>query len=211
MSILAEGDLIEAKFFNFAANQLGLNVRHYVVNTITGGDLTTDGLAAGMATVFGPLYKPCMPAEAEFVGVSVQRLLPLASSAATSNLTAGVGTATGDLMSRQTSGIITLRTDFPGRKFRGRAYIPFPSEVRNNAAGHPDATYQALIAQIGLQFAEHTGSVPASPDITYQLLGMIRSTTPPAPLTQITSITAQAKWATQRRRSDYGTPNLRPF
>lgn len=56
-----------------------------------------------------------------------------------SNVAGVVGTATGDDLPHQIACVLTIRTAFAGRGFRGRAYLPCWTEDSNGASGQMSA------------------------------------------------------------------------
>lgn len=209
-TLLADGDIIEVRHVSHYDDQVGLNRRYFEVSNSAGGGITDQEAAGGLDGIAAPLYKACMAAAATYRGVSVQRALPAPRTVAVvSTANAGAGLNAGDVLPKQVSGLISLRTDFAGRAFRGRAYIPFPSEASNAADSQPVAGYITVLDNlaaylIGAHIIAGGGGASAT------LTGVLWR--PPA---GVTYTYAQAissnRWATQRRRGDYGAQNPLPF
>jgi hypothetical protein len=119
-----------------------------------------------------------------------------------------VGTAAGNPIPNQVSGIITKTTAFAGRANRGRTYVPFPAASFNLAPNDtPTAAYVALLDALGIVlFAPMAltlgaDTVNVTPVLFHRRTGFN---------TPITNFRSRQLWATQRRRGNYGTANTLP-
>jgi len=108
------------------------------------------------------------------------------------------GTVTGDGMSRQTCGAITKRTQLGGPKFRGRAYLPYPAESRNDADGNPTSQYKTDAAALGTLLLSPIVITTGGKTITLQP-GIYHR--PDHTITPVTSFSTHDYWITQRRRA----------
>lgn len=206
---LALGDIIRVRAASYTANQQGINVVHFRVSSVNGSSQTDLQVATALDTAMEGRYKAALSAQARYRGISVQKIRPLPVTfpqIVTAN--DGVGLVAGDLMSTQTSGIISSQTNLAGPGFRGRAYIPFPGEASNDVDGTPTAAYVSLIDDLGemLYEAHPVGAGPNDIVITPVLFHRATAT-----FTDITGFVARDKWATQRRRGSYGKTNPTPF
>lgn len=197
-------DVIQVKLFSYMGNQLGLNVRHYLVGTKVNDGATLAEIAADLAATFSPLYEVLMTNTAEFVGVSAQRILPTPITAAEMAFENNSGVAGTTPLPQQVSGIITLRTALAGRANRGRVYIPFPDESDNSANHVPEASYGVDLTALAAEFVANQSVTGAAGSNTLVPVVFHRDldTT-----TVITGARANGAWATQRRRGFYGRPN----
>lgn len=205
---LADNDFLECKLWCTAGNQLGLMVFHGEYKEAIPTINLEDVAFALDAAFAGPLIA-VLSDQATYQGASVRRITPSPTVEVYDATSRGPGLVAGDVMSRQTAGIITLQTDSPGARNRGRKYVPFPSEADNTLTGHPDAaTYLpplftlASLWTVPLMLALISGSGQVNWVIYHRDLGTF---------TRITRVRVNEKWATQRRRSDYGRPNVIPF
>lgn len=207
------GEIYAAKIACWYNGQLGLSVRHYRVENVVGAADLDQAFADQLATEFAPLYAAVIGDEAVFLGCSVRNLSVLPAPAAVASTTGETpGTVASPQMPSQVSGIITLRTAFAGRSRRGRAYIPFPTQVHNDAAtDRPTNAYMLLIAFIAVELRQ-TQSVAlggSSADFVPIVLSQ-DADVPPSPIYAfILGTTPQPAWATQRRRGTYGASNPR--
>ena len=202
------GQLYEVRFVCKLANQYAVNVRHFRVTTIVSGQPTTDTFAGGLEAKFAPLFKACLSVRATWYGLGSRRVLPTQSLETISAAARGPGTVVGDALSTQTAAVITLRTPLPGKKFRGRMYVPFPSETDNDLDARPTAAYLANTNALSLPLMQSTtytigaDSFTAVPSIFHRALQ-----------TETTIVLAYTRpdWGTQRRRSQINRPDRSPI
>lgn len=209
MAGIAVNDIWEVKIGTYCAGQAGLNVRHYIAGVVTGTSATDIQLALLLDNLFAPLYKPLMAFTATYYGVQVQRVQPLPrTSPVVSAANVGIGTGGTSALPTQVSGIVTLQTGFAGRAFRGRAYVPFPSSASNDAVlDRPTPGYVGPLLALGV--AMRTAALVGTAGNTVNMLPVLyhRAT---GTSSFLTFARANAKWATQRKRGNYGQPNPYP-
>jgi hypothetical protein len=209
---VAVGDLYEVRPTTYrpAAAQLGLNVLHFRCTAVV-GTISENSLAQYCATTMGPLYAAVMSNQASFRGVSLRRLLPgTPTSYFTSHEGFAVGSVTGDGLPPGVAGLIGLKTLEAWRGGHGRVYLPFPSESDSNGLGRPTDPYIAAADNIAaiLRSAWTPDKVPGVPgEVTLHAV-VLRSAFPAGLLT--TDAVVRNRWATQRRRSDFGRQNPEP-
>lgn len=195
---------IEVVMVSRFLDQLGLNIRHYRVDAIQGQGFTLGQFATLMGGVVGPVYKPAMGTQATYLGTLVRIVgIGASSPAAWDTVGTGVGTAIGDMMAKQTCGLLGFTTAFAGRGNRGRTYVPFPTESQNDPTGVPAAAYQALldtIAQMwmGIRIIAGPDGGTSTPVLFHKREGSMST---------LLAYIVRTKWATQRRRGDYGRVN----
>jgi hypothetical protein len=122
----------------------------------------------------------------------------------------GAGTTTGDMLPPQVAGLIKVTTGVAGRRFRGRMYIPFPSESDSVVEGAPNAGYLAKVQPIITELATSPIITVGGSTVTYDY-GLY-----PRPYTafqwkEITGGLFRTRWATQRRRSFINRGDVVPF
>lgn len=202
------GDVYEVKHFSQSAMQMGLNVRHWRVITSTPPEPTLSQIASALGTTFSALYRALESAQATYVTTSVRKINPLPISIEVPNTAgAGVGAVAGDLLPKQTAGVISLRSTLAGRKNRGRAYIPFPSEDDSSLAAAPTAGYVTrLLALATAFFTDQTVTVGAGSIVLRAVIWQRKTRT----TIDIAGVIARSSWGTQRRRGDFGRTNLPP-
>jgi len=208
-ALLVTGHIWQAKVYCFATDQLAVNVFHYQVTDQTGTLRTDADFAARLDFLLGPLYIALLAESTTYRGVGVQRINPIPPSVEVySAIQTGPGEAIGDILPRQTSGLLSKRTGLAGRKYRGRAYIPFPAEGDNEADGTPAGGYltRLLALSDALEVPVVVGTAPNTATVTPVLWHRLTST-----FDVITTISTNDKWATQRRRGSYGRVNTPPI
>lgn len=205
------GDFHEVKIFVLATDQLGINIRHFQVVAVGGTIPSNQEVADAYSDTLAPIYAALLPGGATFYGVAYRRLLPgVPTTYFTSRLGTTAGTATGSLQPRQASGLITLRTGLPGRAHRGRVFLPFVSSAFCTAAGHPTTAGVVLMGNVGDALRGPTTFTESVFSSSFTGKGRIWHR---ASMTQddISTTVAQSRWATQKRRGDYGRVNALPF
>jgi len=206
---LITGHIWQVKAYARSTDQLAINVYHYQVTEQTGTEKLDSDLAARMDAILGPLYVDLMSVESEYRGIGVQRINPIPPTVEVfANIQADTGAVAGDLLPRQTCGLISKKTNLAGRKYRGRAYIPFPSEVDNAADGTPTGGYLVNLLALAdaLEVPVVVGTAPNETTLTPILWHRLTST-----FDVITLTATNDKWATQRRRGSYGRVNTSPI
>jgi len=213
MQILAVADLVRVRIYTSQSNQLGENVLDYTTALPVGG-MTDKDLADAYSTGLAPLMKAWLCSTATYRGISLQitRAAQL-FVAVTSNLGSGIGTGLADPMPRQVCGITTKLTDLARSANRGRVFWPFPFKDPGDLVGNPTVAQRGLMEAIASQvlleraYAAGPKSITIRPVIVHKRLPIPLVTPDPTP---ITGFHTTQKWATQRRRGDFGAPNQFP-
>lgn len=189
-----------------AGEQTALNVLHYEVTakTTTGYDL--DDGAAAITAIFKAPYQQLLSSQASYYGATSQRIEPPDADTMYGFKNIGVGFQTGDMLPRQTCGLISWKTDKAGRRGRGRTYIPFPPEIKNEADSRPSDGYVEDVQDLAtlmktITLSDEVGDVTLRLQIYHRDLHTWR---------QVAARTVKKKWATQRRRGSFGRPNPPP-
>jgi hypothetical protein len=179
--------------------QVAVNVLYFRSGFTVGNPILDTNTAVAFEAALAPSLIACLSANAAYVSTTFRHLLPFPPRLpAPSAVLSAVGGVAGDSLPDQCCGALTKRTAFSGRKFRGRVYVPFPSEASSDVTGRPTAGYQALISAYGAAIlggvivtvgADQEGWIPVllhREDLSN---------------TVITSMVTRAYWTTQRRRS----------
>lgn len=213
--VMAIDDLVKVRVVCYIANQISVNVYYYKVSNVLGAPVS-NGVCGAIDSAFAPLYKACLNTQAKYrgVGMSIFRTtFWFAEETSVANDGAGVG---GGLQAPlQSAGLITKQTGFAGRRNRGRAYIPFHASADvDPTTSAPNAGYQTNLGGVA---ARITGvfNYESSPGNHVELAPVL-ARKGPGPvlnyiLTNITGATTRPKFGTQRRRGNYGQPNVLPF
>jgi len=206
---MAVGDILKVRNICYRPGfHLGVNVTHWESIATTGAGVTLKEFVIAYDATVAAAYLSVLSQGARYRGTGAQKIHPAPVSAeAASVLNDAAGTEASDLMQTQ-SGLIRKRTNLAGRKYRGRIYIPFPGEARNDATGNPDATYTAKLALLAIAIDVTQVIVGAGGTETFQQVLYHRLTNTWTP---IESLTSEILWATQRRRSQRGKLLALPF
>jgi len=214
MALMFDNTMYSVEHIITSGGQTAVLRRYMRSGVITGpGPLEEQDVANAIADQFSPLYKPLIWNSAEYRGVLLTRqsgVLPL--TIATIGLPTAPGTGTGGTtaMSKQTAGLISLKSDSQGKKNRGRQFVPFPSTTMNTGTGVPTLLYLADLVALGVEL--RTARVYSNPALTETV-----TMTPviwkkgQVAYAVITSMTAKRSWATQRKRGDFGRLNASPI
>lgn len=203
-------DILQVRILCVEGAQIAFNVQHAQITTVTPPEPTYQEIATFVNGLLAAPYKSVMTSASQYRGIGVQRLFPLPLSLESVEVgSAGNGSVVGDAMPPQVAGLISLRTDFGGRAFRGRLYVPFPGEADNAATGVPTAGYLTGINAIGLFFpTAHVVPGGGGGNLTIRFGVYHRAL---HTITPIMERRLSPNWATQRRRSTLGRPNAPPF
>lgn len=193
-------------------NQAGINIHYFRPRTIE-APANSVTLANGLSAILGPLYRNLLCNLATYNGLTLEDITaPTPFEPQPSDSGVGVGIAGDEPLPAQVSGIITLKTGLIGRDNRGRRYIPFPAEddsiVTSSNNPYPIGSYVAFLNLLGAKLV--TTSVPVGGGNNVTLNGQILHHSDGL-TTGLDSYLSRQEWATQRRRGDYGRPNILPF
>lgn len=206
---LAVGNVVEVNAFSKCQNQVGINVLHYRVSAVGAGNEALLGKFMEQWIVGNPCgiaYGRCLSDQAAFVALSFQVIFP-AMSAKYFFASAAVGQVGGDLLPKQASGIIRKVSAVPGRRKGGRVYIPFAGENSNTPDGMPTVQYMDDLDLLGaFLFQNFTGGSMGAT----QLKPIIYQRSLPGDSRELAQYRPIRKWATQRRRGDFGAANDLP-
>lgn len=214
---IAVDDIFRVRSVCYTPDQISINVMYGKITAISGVVPTRAQLADEIDTRLQAAYKALMPEQARYRGIGVQQVTvptPLEYTAVTND---GQGTAPGELLPTQVSGVISLYTDSGTKHGRGRVY---PGLLSNQWAG--DAGKMAVA---GLDVLQALGDLLLG-SITVTVAVPVGTATmtwvhravfvfPPAPplaiYEAITVAKARQRFGTQRRRGQFGQTNALPF
>jgi hypothetical protein len=205
------GERITVRMWTSVANQAAVNTFHYLVDTLTGtvSDLTTalafDNLFAdtshGIVTMIGNNVRYC----GVQVYLSSRTPMPIPAFSIT-HANNGIGGA--ELMPLQSCGITSWMSTFTGPSNRGRTYWPFPAAPFSDADGFPTNTYLTYMESLAGDLSPLV--IVGSGGNTADLKHVIKHVNLPTSVDVVSRINRR-KFATQKRRGDYGRPNVSPI
>jgi len=205
---LAPGEIWSTKIHCYTASQLSINTIHWKVVATTGTSATDLQLADAVDAAVAAPYKVLLANAATYYGVKAVRYSPKATAIPQYvDANAGVGVAGANILPTQVCGLARLYTQTIGRVGRGRFYVPFP-DASFVTAEEPNAAYRAAVtnlttAILGITVIGAGGNVAS---IQWVIAGKKNFGTG----YPVTTLISGTKWATQRRRGDYGRINLVP-
>jgi len=206
------GDVFKVTFVTSCDGQLGLNVKQFRVESADVPSADLQGLLNGICDEIAIRYTNILTNTATFRGAYATPLPNLVGVAPTiSTNSAGAGTAGGNPLPMQVTGIATLRTTLAGRANRGRIYVPFPptDALENGTEQRPTVAYKNSVQSLASFFVGlNEITSPDNPAEVWEIrwgLGV------GAAFRQFDSAVARQKFATQRRRGNYGRHNEIPF
>ena len=209
---MAVGDVYKLRTVCYTSNQISVNVTHWE-STAELGSISPGLLLAaaiGFEAILAPLYKVMMPAQASWRGCGFQRVKVAPTLEWASTTLDGLGTAMGSLVPTQSSGLISWRTADVTRRGRGRIYIGFPPTGSTDADGSPNASYMVPLAALGLAYVlPRTWTFGMTDSVSLKLVvvnGVVS-----VPTKDVITYAEKPRYATQRRRGQYGRLNLPPW
>lgn len=200
MAMVTTNSIISVKFECRMDDDGSINARHYRCDAHLGVGLSDLVIANMLHLEFDSLYADCMSDGAEFNRVMVARIRPLPAAPQVESTEAiDAGNVLLSQLPRQVSGVIKLVSGFAGRKWRGRAYIPFPAEADNEAPGVPTANYVARLQVLGTELALTRILTVGADQVTLTPIIYDRAA---GTGTNIVSAVARTFWGSQRRRNN---------
>lgn len=201
-------DVCNVRAYTFLDAQLGINNWYFRISA-TAGTPDVQTVAEGYEAHIAAALKACIATPAIFLGVSARVLGGPGWPTWYSKLLQGAGSGGADPVPKQCAGIFSKITAYGGRKGRGRAYVPFPTESQCEPNGNPTAAYIALInTYAGLHVGNQVLTAGAN-SVTGNFC--LYSNAPGVPeVRPIINITTRDRFATQMRRGDYGRLNAIP-
>jgi hypothetical protein len=212
MISLRTGDVIFTRWYALLNQQLSVNTINFLVIADPASTWTDVTLLATLAGTVAPVYKPLLNSGAEFGGSSITTLLGATGKIATKTeyeiFGQGPGLGGTQPLPTQTSIIVQLKTNGPGKGGLGRIYIPFPSTTDNANGGVPAGAYQAKVDTFRLAvYTRHTYTDAGKGIIELEPIIWHRKT---KNYDLVESTKVHTLWATQRRRGSYGRLNNLP-
>jgi hypothetical protein len=196
---MAVGDVLVVRNICSTPTQIGLNNRFYQSVLTLGVAIPLTTQAAAFEAHVATAYINLLSVSANWMKVQIQKFSPAPPSfPAESAALAAPGAVAGEPLPRQVAGLISFTTPFAGRRFRGRAYVPFPSENSNDVNQQPDAPYLAGLANLGTILIADVVVTSGVNQEVWRPCILHRDT---FTTDFITGFIVRLHWATQRRRS----------
>lgn len=208
MADFAVGDVVQINYVTSFKAQEGILTTHWQVSAVAGLSPTALDVANQLFSTRGVLLRSCMSRQSKLNWVSVQHILPAPRLlAVTSNLAAAAGSGGLAPLPGQICGLFTKITPNAGPAFRGRGFVPWPSEADNDdVLAVPTAAYLTKIDNLAVSLTiNFTVNIGGGNAVAFQPVLFHRATNT---ATIITGSITRTRWATLRRRGDRGRPNV---
>lgn len=208
--ILAAGDILQARVCCYNTDQISLNVLGYKVVSLVGvPGVTLQDVVGQIDSDINGTYKSLMALTARYRGVGLRRLLAVPSLEYTAIGNDGIGTGGASLQGRQVTGMFTKVSGVIGPAGRGRVYVPFPDTDSSGPNGQPNAGYMVNLGILAGILQSTFGVTVGGSTVNMAPCILRRSALGSSLIWG--AATARQRWATQKRRGDYGKTNVLPF
>lgn len=219
---MAVGDNWKVVVCCYTPTQISLN--NFYLQTLSEGanPPTAAAVAEAVDAVMAPLYKPWMSSLASYRGVAASKVaIPLPAPVAAISRD-GPGTGTAFLAPTQTSGLISFKTGFAGNHYRGRVFPGLPDNNFVTATGALSAGGLAVLVPLASAYLTLFSAVDIVAPFGAGVLALtVRNafqTDPPVDppvftigYERVVATFARSRFATQRRRGQFGRTNVLPF
>lgn len=210
---IVTNNIVQVKLFTYyeEKKQVGINILHWLAQTHTGTGAKMAEFLTTLAGTWPDLIKDAMTEHAEYRGMRGQIVnavpLPVSEDDTTDP---GPGTVTGDPMPTNVCGLLTWRTQYGGRAYRGRLYSCFPAASAINAAGEPDTAFLAALNLIGDNYVNNSPLIVGVAPNTATMIPVLYHREAGG-ATPILKYTVRNTWGQQHRRGDHGSQNPLPM
>lgn len=202
-------DHLRVSFWSVLGGQAAVTDLYFVVTSVGVPPATDQDAATQFNTSYATLYKDLLSANATYRGVQAQIVNRTPMPAAVDDVSlAGVGLDGTPVAPGQVRGLISWRTPFAGRKYRGRSYMPWVATPRIAAGGAPDAVYIAALVSLATPLTGTQFIVAGARTASLNLVILHRADNS---VTPIATFIPEPRFATQRRSGLYGRGNVSPI
>lgn len=213
MAIIPLNQVVQVRFITADPDrqQIAVIVRHWKCTSFSGTGGNGAAMLAVLAATYPSLLKAMMHNNAEYKGMFLDYIQQTPQPVSDVDVTgAGVGAINADPAPPLLAGIVTWRTQYAGRSYRGRTYFPFPPVTALDTDSRPTTTYKGLLDDFADQYEGNTvladlgggNSSTMYPCVYSRLLNAAQL---------ITTYQVQSYWGEQHRRGDYGALNISPI
>lgn len=208
-TILTPSDVLQCRVVGKdAAGGEWINIYHYEIQTVTGNPTDQD-FAQELDANIKVAQKAVMSDNCTYDGVQVTIVnRDVQPVTVFYNASAGVGTVASNTANSQAAGLLSWLTAFGGRKYRGRNYIAGVYIGAISTLGFPTTSYQTLLSALGSAIFGYNSWTLSGRSGTCALCLFRKNT---LAVTIILALELFAKFATQRRRGNYGKNRTPPI
>jgi len=205
---MATGDRYVTKTYCLNATQVSITTFNWLCQSSTAPGILQSDIASAVDAMLAPLMKPILYSGATYRGTTAQKVIAIPFLPSATIVNSGPGTSGATALPAQSCGITTWQSVLAGRSYRGRTYWPFPSTLADNGDGYPIAAYVSLLRALSIAIlAGFTVTDGLATEFYVPYVRHSNGTQGP----QIVTARNNVKWATQRRRGDYGRQNVSPI
>lgn len=204
------GSVVGVQCWTTLDEQAACNTFYYKVTAIGGAPALDKDIGDAVGAIWGGNVPATQDDNTVFQG-TYSKIVPVGTNAPAgvlSTVGATSGTSGSVSLPRQTSGLISWYTGQAGRAYRGRSYIPFPSQAQNGTDGFPNGGYTGVLAAVATALLGLTAISASGRTATIALVIRQRKL---VAYQGVVSWIGRPVWATQRRRGSYGRSNKTPF
>jgi len=210
-TIISSGDCFALRAWTVLGNQAAVNTWNFNASAVSGAIVTDQDVCTNFDAAIDTLYKNTMPPTATYRGVQFYFTKKTGGlpNYVFSTANAGPGIVGTTPAPRQSAGILQYEGFLRGPKHRGRVFIPFPAVDQMDADGSPLASYVTFLDSFAtlllspITVTSGAGSVSLNWIIPHK----------GSPFTFDFVLTARGvkKFATMKKRGDYGRVNTSPI
>jgi len=201
------GDVLRVRYVSFSVDQVAINTLHYTVISTTGAGATLQEIASAFMADVNVAYKGTQTPNSTFRGTGVRNMTPPRTLEFTSIAGTGVGTVAANELPRQVTALFNFRTFLAGKKERGRIYLPFvPATFADGAGNSTAAATTAYTALLTAMLISRNVVGAGGNTLLNQCIRHADGT-----MSVVQTHTYTGRFATQRRRGNYGRLNIIPL
>lgn len=185
------------------------NIFNFGIGAPLVGVITDLEVAQNLDALIAPLYKALMAPTSAYDGIEcsiVNRSPKPVSDKTTAN--AGVGLSGSKNLPSQVAGILSWGTAFSGKAFRGRTYIPNLADGWKLSTGIPSVVFQTAMTALGNAIITMFNVVVGGASVPTHFILFHRSV---LGFNLMLTLNVPLKFATQRRRGNYGKNRIPPI
>lgn len=195
-----------------AGDQAGLNMHYVAINSASGPDPDGSAFCNAIMDLIGLPYRALMSGQSSLFGVQADIVSGGVGGPYYSNSLGGPGEVAGDLLPRQTCGLLIRTSAHISKRRTFRTYVPFPGEADNDESSVPSADYMNRIDALGAVLIDNHACTDIVSGLDFTIEWKGRKVGPGGSTFEpMIGWRRRRKWATQRRRSSFGRPNVIPF
>jgi hypothetical protein len=207
--VLSVGDTMVVTIVT-AASDIALNRLAYEITALVSGAPTDQDFVTAFSTAIATDWRALLGSNCVYEGcIGTLHAFGTPTPFAKVESTAGTGAGTfgSNMSSAQTAGLIAWHTPRAGPAHRGRMYVPGVPQGAYASNEKPSVGYQTALDTFAANILNFTLAASGGRSASCQFCLRNRTGT----LQVVTGFASRPKWATQKRRGDYGRPTGSPL